>query len=70
MHRAAGELRSSLSAAFAEVARKAKEFGDTLSSLGGKLTLGEASATRILLANSPNKELMHFAQLNLNSLRS
>ena len=47
MHRAAGELRSSLSAALAEVARKAKELGDTLSSLGGKLTLGEASATRL-----------------------
>jgi hypothetical protein len=47
MHRAAGELRSSLSAAFAEAARKAKELGDTLSSLGGKLTLGEASATRL-----------------------
>jgi hypothetical protein len=47
MRRAAGELRSSLSAAFAEAARKAKELGDTLSSLGGKLTLGEASATRL-----------------------
>jgi hypothetical protein len=43
MRRAAGELRSSLSAAFAEAARKAKELG----SLGGKLTLGEASATRL-----------------------
>jgi hypothetical protein len=32
--------------------------------------VGELSARWILLANSLNKELMHFAQLNLKDLRS
>jgi hypothetical protein len=31
---------------------------------------GVLAAQRMLLANSPNKELMHFAQLHLKSLRS